>query len=518
MSLPHRRLAIILVSLGCRAAVPPAAEDPELPVQSHTVYTRSFEHFDEHPPLVAGTPAKFAAHATDLRGDFQPVREGTLTVLALREGKVVAESQPVPPARPGVFGPVITVPSPGAVEVRVRLDLKGGHDEASLGEVPVHASEADAWKAAEAAPDDQGAEPITFLKEQQWRIEFRSEPAAARRLVQMIRVPARVAPAPGGRVVVAAPASGLTVPPGDGGFPRLGDRVERDSSLGSITPVLGGAEGTQLLAARAELEVRAIGVETEIARAKARFERAERLRARAERLRGQGAASEREFEDARFEEDLARADAAATERLREPYEAVRRARDAGAPPLAVPLRSPIAGLIAAARATPGEFVEAGRALFEIVELGTVWIEGAVPEPDLARLPAQPRAPGLAFVALSPVLDEETRSARVVFARENRDGALRLGAAIDLEIETAKAEEALAVPESALVDEDGRPVVFVQVEGEAFERRDVRLGIRSSGLVQVLAGLEAGERVVVKGAYAVRLQSVSTTIPAHGHAH
>jgi multidrug efflux pump subunit AcrA (membrane-fusion protein) len=62
------------------------------------------------------------------------------------------------------------------------------------------------------------------------------------------------------------------------------------------------------------------------------------------------------------------------------------------------------------------------------------------------------------------------------------------------------------------------VVFVQVEGEAFERRAVSLAIRSGGHVQVLSGLLSGDRVVTKGAYAVRLQSVSTTIPAHGHGH
>ena len=80
------------------------------------------------------------------------------------------------------------------------------------------------------------------------------------------------------------------------------------------------------------------------------------------------------------------------------------------------------------------------------------------------------------------------------------------------------EEALVVPVSALVDEDGRAVAFVQVSGETFEKRDLTLGIRDGAFVQVLSGLAEGERVVTKGAYAIRLASVSTTIPAHGHAH
>jgi multidrug efflux pump subunit AcrA (membrane-fusion protein) len=62
------------------------------------------------------------------------------------------------------------------------------------------------------------------------------------------------------------------------------------------------------------------------------------------------------------------------------------------------------------------------------------------------------------------------------------------------------------------------VAFVQVSGETFEKRELKVGIRDSGFVQVLEGIKAGERVVTKGAYAIRLSSISGVIPAHGHAH
>ena len=78
--------------------------------------------------------------------------------------------------------------------------------------------------------------------------------------------------------------------------------------------------------------------------------------------------------------------------------------------------------------------------------------------------------------------------------------------------------ALAIPESALVDEDGRPTVYVQVDGESFRKRDVELGIRDGDFVEVKQGLNEGERIVVKGGYADRLASVSAVIPAHGHTH
>ena len=72
--------------------------------------------------------------------------------------------------------------------------------------------------------------------------------------------------------------------------------------------------------------------------------------------------------------------------------------------------------------------------------------------------------------------------------------------------------------AAVVDDAGRPIVFVQTGGESFERRAVTLGVREATVVQVLDGLKAGERVVTKGAHLVRLASLSTQVPAHGHVH
>jgi cobalt-zinc-cadmium efflux system membrane fusion protein len=70
----------------------------------------------------------------------------------------------------------------------------------------------------------------------------------------------------------------------------------------------------------------------------------------------------------------------------------------------------------------------------------------------------------------------------------------------------------------VVDDGGSPVVFVQIDGESFERRPVRLGSSEGGYVHVLEGVVPGERVVSRGAYLVRLAAMSSQIPAHGHVH
>jgi cobalt-zinc-cadmium efflux system membrane fusion protein len=75
-----------------------------------------------------------------------------------------------------------------------------------------------------------------------------------------------------------------------------------------------------------------------------------------------------------------------------------------------------------------------------------------------------------------------------------------------------------VPASAILDDAGQDVVFVMVEGESFERRIVRTGIRDAGMVQIIEGLSEGDRVVTRGAYLVRLAASRPTEAGHGHAH
>jgi multidrug efflux pump subunit AcrA (membrane-fusion protein) len=81
-----------------------------------------------------------------------------------------------------------------------------------------------------------------------------------------------------------------------------------------------------------------------------------------------------------------------------------------------------------------------------------------------------------------------------------------------------ATNVLSVPVSAIVEEEGIPVLFVQLSGETFEKRDIVIGIQDAESAEIKSGLEEGERVVIDGAYALLLSTRSGTIPAHGHAH
>jgi membrane fusion protein, heavy metal efflux system len=84
--------------------------------------------------------------------------------------------------------------------------------------------------------------------------------------------------------------------------------------------------------------------------------------------------------------------------------------------------------------------------------------------------------------------------------------------------TGQAAEGVVIPASAVLEEDGRPIAYVQPGGEAFEKRELTLGGSDGTRALVLSGIKEGERVVTGAAYQVRLASLSTAVPAHGHEH
>jgi RND family efflux transporter MFP subunit len=197
------------------------------------------------------------------------------------------------------------------------------------------------------------------------------------------------------------------------------------------------------------------------------------------------------------------------------------------------LRSPLAGTVVTVRMTPGALLEAGQKLFTIVDLERVWIEGRLFESDLAKVqhieqarfdaltlatPLILSAPAAHLVMIGSVIDPVTRSVPLILEAKNPQGQLRIGMHGELFVPTGAVIRGLAIPTSAVVDDKGIAVAFVQREGETFERRELALGIQSDGYVHVNSGVVAGERVVTTGAYRVHLASLSSELPAHGHAH
>ena len=178
------------------------------------------------------------------------------------------------------------------------------------------------------------------------------------------------------------------------------------------------------------------------------------------------------------------------------------------------LRAPIAGRIAERRVELGSLV--GREgqeseLFVVVDLNVVWADLAVPPPALAgiregqqiTIGASGGAPSPAAVMfVSPLLDKDTRAARVVASVDNAALKWRPGAFITAEIPTEAARAAVAVPKTALQSLAGDSVVFVRTT-EGFEARKVSVGRQDARLAEVTDGLAAGERIATANTFILK---------------
>jgi RND family efflux transporter MFP subunit len=255
---------------------------------------------------------------------------------------------------------------------------------------------------------------------------------------------------------------------------------------------------------------------------------ATRDRERAERLTKAGAAPEKRLDEARSAEEQAKARLAAAEASLAQYNTARTGGASEAEGLFI-VRAPVSGAIARRDAVTGANVTSGTILFRVVDAAQVLVVGQVPEAEAARARAvsaaeieisgrQDRIPTGRMVSLGKVLDPQLRTLPITFALDNRTLGLPVGQSVFLHLLMDTTAPRPVVPASAVVDDAGRPIVFVQREGERFERRAVTLGPRTGDLVQIVEGIQAGDRVVTKGAYLVRLASLSTSVPAHGHVH
>ena len=191
---------------------------------------------------------------------------------------------------------------------------------------------------------------------------------------------------------------------------------------------------------------------------------------------------------------------------------------AGKPSLAATfsLTSPIAGIVVERNATIGATVGTDANLFKIIDLSRVWIDANVFEKDLQRVKLGQEVkvsvtafPGTTFsgkvILVSSVVDPETRSVKVRTEVPNPDGRLKPDMFANVEIVTDMHRAAISIPQSALLTDGGKTVVFVAGES-GFKKRSVTAGTQSSDRVEIIEGLTAGEKVVVKGNYLLLQQS------------
>ena len=177
----------------------------------------------------------------------------------------------------------------------------------------------------------------------------------------------------------------------------------------------------------------------------------------------------------------------------------------------IEVRSPVAGTIVERTVSTGAVVTPSDSLYVISDLRSLWVIAQVPEQHLSLLRSgltvevSVRAyPDKTFPArittIGDALDPETRTVEVRCELNNPGRQLKTEMFATLTIHTGGSREAVVAPLEALQNVDGEEVLFVP-EGEySFRARRVRVGRHSGSVVEIVSGLQAGEKVVVAGAF------------------
>ncbi|MGD9724805.1 MAG: efflux RND transporter periplasmic adaptor subunit [Nitrospiraceae bacterium] len=180
--------------------------------------------------------------------------------------------------------------------------------------------------------------------------------------------------------------------------------------------------------------------------------------------------------------------------------------------------SPATGVVLDKTAVDGMRFAAGESLYRIADLSSVWLIADIFEQDL-RLVREGQSvkvtvdayPGKSFAGrvsfIYPVVSRETRTAKIRVEVPNAGQMLKtdMYASVELSAPLAAAQ-ALAVPESAVLDSGTRQVVLVDRGEGRFEPREVRLGARGDGYYEILSGLQPDERVVVGANFLIDAES------------
>ena len=539
----------------------PGGEEGLEPI-SVTLFTSKVLLFMEYPHLVQGEQADFLAHFSVL-STGEPVRSGSLTFEVTRPDGSSVKLTWEQPRRDGLFVPEWVFETAGEYQLRLLLNSPQVQDVVDVGSVIVHATAHDAEHAAEAAAEDDPPNSVPFLLEQQWKIGTLYEKAAKRTLVHRLPLPGQIVAPQGASAVVSPPVAGRLLPPPDGRLPHVGDHVDAGQVLAMVEPPLPVTDVAQLSANRAwlqtlgmelaqrELEIDTKGMEVDrsLIQSAARLDFAQRAMDRVTRLNEKGVGTEQRYDEAQQDLRFAEAEHEGAKALKSSYERARQRlaqlRSKAAvtetepvatnPSLQMPLRAPIAGTIVSVHHIQGEHLDAHQELFRIVNTDQVWVEASISEFDLAELLESPGAtmellsyPGRRFdilgsaggrlVNIGTVIEPETRTVSIVFELPNPDGLFRVGMFADVYLQTRVATEAVTIPEDAVLMDNGRPICFVLIGGETFQRRELELGVRDNGFVEVKGGVENDERVVTKGAYLIKLAALSPESFSAGHAH
>lgn len=387
-------------------------------------------------------------------------------------------------------------------------DHAHGDDEHAHGDED-HAEEGDHAHGDE-GHGDQAEGSIEFSTDQQTKVDFAIGTVRKRSLKPSVPAQGIVRSAPGADVRIRAPFAGRVIEP-SGGLPDVGQTVEAGETVATIVPKV-DANALPML-------------RSNLSQAEARLERQKREVERLQGLVEDDAIPQKRLLDAKSELDVIRSEVQAARQRVGQYQSFDRGGGAS-----IRLTAPIEGTVADRPVASGEYVEAGEVVMRTLDEKRLRLEARVAEVNLSAIE---RVDGVWFkrkeggivefdrqkipyFGTVDRIDPVTRTRSFWFGIPEDTEGLSAGQYHRVHLWAGEPKETVAVPASALLEQKGVWTVYVATGAESFARRNVKIGMRDGGFVEIVEGLDPGDNVVTRGAYYVKLAATTSGVGGHHH--
>lgn len=489
---------LALLIAGCKNTHDEERHEKENPKVKITAYSDDFELFAEADPFIVGDSSNVLSHFSHLPS-FKALDSGCVTIRLVVGSKEVVQTLEKP-TRKGIFS--FNLKSETAGLGKLIFDIKIGTDVFQL-VAPNITVYSDKDKANDAAKKQEPSRTntVVFTKEQAWKVEYATAFPMIEPFGQVIKTTALVQSAQGDEIIVSAKSSGIVTFVSDNILE--GKNVRISQSLFSITGS-GMAENNSA--------VRYVEAQSNYERASADYERQKELAK-------DKIVSERELLKSKNEFDNAKAI----------YENLSRNFSSNGQSIS----SPMNGFVKQLFVKNGQFVEAGQPIVSISQNKTLLLKADVQQKYAPYLGSINSAV-IKTIHDSKIYTFEQLNGKILSYGRNANadnylipvslqidnkGSFIPGGFVELYLKTLTNTNALTIPSSALLEDQGLFFVYVQINPELFEKREITIGATDGIKTEVLSGINKNERIVTKGAVLIKLAQSSGALDAHsGHNH
>lgn len=460
----------------------------------YTAYNNDFELFAEADIFVVDEKATILSHFTKLPS-FKALETGPVSINLIVDGEEVTQTL-AKPTRKGIYSFEITPIKSG----KGILQFKIGNSKISISDVIVFLDQNDVRK-NHVSIEPSKVNTVVFTKEQSWKIDFKTELPAKEPFGQVIYTVAQVESASGDETVVVSKTSGIIM---FSNFNLIeGNNVTAGQRLFAISSS-GMSENN---------------ISVKLAEAKSNFENAETDYIRKKELAKDKIISEKELQASKNYYENTKA---IYENLVNNFSATGQN-----------ITSPMSGFVKQVFVSNGQFVEEGQPLITISQNKTLFLKAFVQQKyfNILQLIYSANIKTLydnktyTFEELNGIVLSYGKSASAdnyllpVNLQIDNKGSFVQGSFVEIFLKTITNTQALTVPNTALMEEQGNYFLFVQITPELFEKRSIQIGATDGIRTEIILGLLQNERIITRGAMLVKLAQSSGTLDAHsGHNH